>query len=61
MVIMNLDLKLSKLNKPKKDLTPKTNIELFKKQEYINKYQEEVINLRNAPDKKASENPDEKW
>ena len=61
-VIMNLDLKLSKLNKPKKDLTPKTNIELFKKQEYIKKYlQEEVINLRNAPDKQTPVNPDEKW
>ena len=60
-VIMNLDLKLSKLYKSKKDLNPKTNLELLKKQEYAKKYEEEIINMKNVPDRKSPENTDERW
>lgn len=42
LVIMNLKLKLSKLNKPKTNPIPKIDIEKLQDPKYVWKYQEEI-------------------
>ena len=48
---MNLKLQFPKLNKPKKNMTQKTNLELLKIPEYAKKYKEQLNEKQNDPTK----------
>ena len=56
MVMMNMRLQLSKLNKPKKATTPKINVENFKKPGNIEKYR-----IQNESQEKECTSNNERW
>ena len=51
-----MNLKLPKLNKPKRNITQKTNLELLKRPEYARKYKEQLNEKQNE-----SKDNDERW
>ena len=60
LVLMTLNLQLSRLNRPKKDPNPQVNSENFKKLEKITRYKEKVSELQAKCETKESIG-DEKW
>ena len=60
LVIMNIKLELSILNRPKKDLSQEINVENFKKSECTNSYKNKVIEIQNKTTVKSANN-NEKW
>ena len=61
LVIMNLNLELSKLNAQKKDPTPRINLENFKNKENIKNYQQKIYDKEGNPEKKQPKDNNELW
>ena len=61
LVVMNMKIEFSKLNKPNKSPTPRINEENFKKPELAEKYKEEIIKRQNSAERKVCTDNNEKW
>ena len=53
LVVMNMKIEFSKLNKPKKSPNPRINEENFTKPELAKKYKEEIIKRQNSAERKV--------